>query len=273
MRTFPSRLLALAAALVALACASPATAVTNGDADTTHANVGALMADFTGFGIFPTCTGILLAPTVFLTSGHCTEDTGGGTILGVSFAPDPLAVSPASYIPVAKETLFPGFVLGDPFTDLVVLELAAPADGITPAALPTVGQLESFRSQKGQQDRTFVVSGYGSPGFVSAPGGKQIVFPDIRRMTTSKLDGFIDPDGKAKTKDATVSSMLKLSQSQGHGGGICFGDSGGPAFIGDTDVVAGVTTVGTKLCTGIFGSLRLDTLPVRSFLSAFVAVP
>jgi hypothetical protein len=258
-----------AAALVAAMLASPGRAITNGEPDTAHAAVGALLVDFPGFGIFPTCTGTLLSPTIFLTSAHCTEDTGGGEIVGVSFDPAPLATSPPQFVPKANQTLFPGFVLGDPFTDLEVIELEEPVTGVTPAQLPPLG---SLGDKKESADGPFTVVGYGSPGLVPSPGGKVPLSPDIRRFTTTKLDGYVRPKG-TKKGDASVSSLLKFSASGGHGGGVCFGDSGGPTFVDDANVIAGIAVLAQKNCSGIYEALRLDTLPVLSFLSAFVPVP
>ena len=70
-----------------------------------------------------------------------------------------------------------------------------------------------------------------------------------------------------------MSSLLKFSASGGHGGGVCFGDSGGPTFVDDANVIAGIAVLVQKNCSGIYEALRLDTLPVLSFLSAFVPVP
>jgi Trypsin len=261
-------ILFLAAAAAAAVLASPGRAITNGEPDTAHGAVGALLADFPGFGIFPTCTGTLLSPTIFLTSAHCTEDTGGGDILGVSFDPAPPSVSPPS-IGIKTKTLFPGFVPGDPFTDLEVIELEEPVTGVTPAQLPPLG---SLGDKHDATDGGFTVVGYGSPGLVPSPGGKAQLLPDIRRFTTTKLDGYVRPKG-ARRGDASVSSLLKFSASGGHGGGVCFGDSGGPTFVDDSNVIAGIAVLAQKNCNGIYEALRLDTLPVLSFLSAFVPVP
>lgn len=42
-------------------------------------------------------------------------------------------------------------------------------------------------------------------------------------------------------------------------GGTCFGDSGGPNFIGDSNVIAGVTSFGMNSnCAGTGGVYRVD---------------
>src|SRR5262245_55589667 len=91
MRRRPT-FIALSVALVAavLAGATPALAITGGQRDEVHTNVG--LVRFTlPEGRFR-CSGTLISPTVVLTAGHCTE--GPATNVYVSFdtdlQPDPL---------------------------------------------------------------------------------------------------------------------------------------------------------------------------------------
>src|SRR6185503_15040891 len=61
------------------------------DANNTYSNVGALVVQRVSDGqIFPICTGTLIAPTVFLTAGHCTAYaetlSPGAYVVGASFA-------------------------------------------------------------------------------------------------------------------------------------------------------------------------------------------
>ncbi|WP_323792032.1 trypsin-like serine protease [Nocardioides sp.] len=52
-----------------------------------------------------------------------------------------------------------------------------------------------------------------------------------------------------------------------HTGGTCFGDSGGPNFIGDGLVVAGVTSFGLNgSCGGTGGVFRVDRPAVLAFI-------
>jgi secreted trypsin-like serine protease len=55
-------------------------------------------------------------------------------------------------------------------------------------------------------------------------------------------------------------------------GGTCFGDSGGPNFLGSSSVIAGVTSFGLNgTCGGTGGVFRLDRQNVLDFITNFVA--
>ena len=50
-----------------------------------------------------------------------------------------------------------------------------------------------------------------------------------------------------------------LLSNNAHTGGTCFGDSGGPNFIGDSRVIGGVTSYGLNdACGGTGGVYRVD---------------
>ena len=56
-------------------------------------------------------------------------------------------------------------------------------------------------------------------------------------------------------------------------GGVCYGDSGGPAFILDTDMIVGVQSQGDRICRAGAITYRLDTPQARAFLGQFVTLP
>ena len=57
-------------------------------------------------------------------------------------------------------------------------------------------------------------------------------------------------------------------------GGTCFGDSGGPNFIGDSNVVGGVTSFGTTdTCKGHNGAYRVDQPDDLEWLATFGLTP
>ena len=69
-------------------------------------------------------------------------------------------------------------------------------------------------------------------------------------------------------------AWLRLSQNVATGdGGACFGDSGGPNFFGDSDLIAAITITGDAMCRATNVSYRLDTPSARNFLDDFVSLP
>lgn len=53
-------------------------------------------------------------------------------------------------------------------------------------------------------------------------------------------------------------------------GGTCFGDSGGPNFIGSSNVIAGVTSFGNNdTCAGTGGVYRVDRVDDLEWLNTF----
>jgi hypothetical protein len=56
-------------------------------------------------------------------------------------------------------------------------------------------------------------------------------------------------------------------------GGTCFGDSGGPHFLGTTNIVVSLTVTGDRFCRSTDVTYRTDTDSARSFLKDFVSLP
>ncbi|MGH2789477.1 MAG: trypsin-like serine protease, partial [Actinomycetota bacterium] len=71
-------------------------------------------------------------------------------------------------------------------------------------------------------------------------------------------------------------AWLKLAMNQATGdGGTCFGDSGGPHFLGgeDSNLIVSITVTGDAVCKSSDMTYRVDTPVARDFLDEFVAVP
>ena len=116
--------------------------------------------------------------------------------------------------------------------------------------LPALNVLDSLASKRGQQDVTFTAVGYGlQQSFPDAASWKEQA-DRVRMVATPHLlqinTGF--------TGDGSL-----LLSNNANTGGTCFGDSGGPNFIGNTNVVAGVTSFGlNSTCAGTGGVYRVD---------------
>lgn len=223
--------IAIASLGAALVTVSSAAAITGGAVDgDAHPYAGALVVDGS-----VACSGVLIAPNVFATAGHCGAD--GARV----------SVSLDSQLD-AGWSLLDGTLEVDPSkgSDLAVVVLDAPA-GVQPAALPAAGSVASIA--KG----ALVTSvGY---GYSSRAADGSFVYDGLRHNASSPVAGV-------------AKSLLKLSTSTG---GPCMGDSGGPQLSGDT--VLSVTSSGSKDCSGKAEGYRLDTVSARAFLGGFVALP
>ena len=60
---------------------------------------------------------------------------------------------------------------------------------------------------------------------------------------------------------------------RGGDGGICYGDLGGPHFLGDSGMVVSLTVTGDRFCRATDKTYRLDTPSARAYLDDFVTLP
>jgi hypothetical protein len=65
-----------------------------------------------------------------------------------------------------------------------------------------------------------------------------------------------------------------MNPARGHGG-TCYGDSGGPNFLGagetETNIVAAITVTDDAMCRATSVDYRLDTASPRAFLGQYVS--
>jgi hypothetical protein len=247
------RLIIMAAALAALAVLpSAAGAITYGSPDGNgHPNVGGLVSQTQySDGTWLYCSGTLISPTVFLTAAHCAE----GDSVGVTFDPAYQAGDAVSYGTWHADPLY-GKSQSDPH-DIAVVVFPKAIKGITPARLPAANSLASLSSTQ-----RFTSVGYGAYAVTNGPGGHAFLYDDVRGVATGTLNA-INP------------SWLRISMNPAKGdGGTCYGDSGGPNFLGATDIVAATTITGDYVCRATNVDYRLDTASARSFLKAYVTLP
>ena len=201
------------------------------------------------------CSGTLISPTVFLTAGHCTyqafnarvsfdsEITDGSTwVTGVAYA----------YPNYTNSTWW--------MNDVGVVVLDEPVVMAEYGALPEEDQLDTLKTRRGKQDTTFTAVGYGlqriNPVFVEADKVRMVANPRLIQINTPGFTG-------------DFSLLLSNNHSTG---GTCFGDSGGPNFLGDSTVVAGITSFGMNgNCAGTGGVFRMDRQDVLSWAGACLA--
>jgi V8-like Glu-specific endopeptidase len=246
------RVALLAAVLASLALAAPSGAITFGSADGSgHPNVGGLVAEQAySDGTWIYCSGTLVSPTVFVTAAHCEE----GARVRVSFSS---AYKDGDKVYSGTWHADPAYnqSQSDPH-DLAVVVFDKEVKGIAPAKLPKAGSLSNL---SGSQQFTSV--GYGAYEVTNQPGGHQYLYNDVRGVATGTLN-------------TTTQSWLKVSMNPSHGdGGTCYGDSGGPNFLGTSNVLAATTITGDAVCRSTNVDYRLDTASARNFLAPYVALP
>jgi V8-like Glu-specific endopeptidase len=261
-------LFAVFSVLVILAVAvSPVAAITDGTLDGNgHPYVGLMVAkDANGVPLWR-CSGTLISSTIFLTAGHCTESPAARA--EIWFEADMQTNSAALGYPTN------GQAHGTPYThpqydpnafflyDLGVVVLDAPVVMSTYGALPALNSLDGLKPNR---QTTFTAVGYGlQTAFPTATDWKEsrqkvrmVAYPHLVQINT----GF------------TGDGSLVLSNNT-NTGGTCFGDSGGPNFVGNSNVVGGVTSFGlNSTCAGTGGVYRVDRADDLAWLATFGVTP
>jgi hypothetical protein len=253
------RLIMGSAALVAaLAFTGPAGAVVYGSPDgNRHPQTGALLAPVPySDGTWAACSGTLISPTVFLTAAHC--DLGEARV-AVTFDSHYDAATGTEYWGTWHADPAYGTSQGNPH-DIAVVVLDTPVMGITPARLPAANSLAKAAT-RGQK---ITAVGYGAQS-VTIDHGPTFGYEDTRYYGVG-------------TVTTTSPAWLKASMNPklGDAGG-CYGDSGGPNFLGagatETNIVAATTITGDFMCRATNVAFRLDTAAARNFLGAYVTLP
>jgi len=286
----------LTAVLVVGLFAGSAFAITDGEPDNgRHPYVGLMLAqDAAGAPLFR-CSGTLMSATVYLTAGHCTEAPAAH--IEIWFEEGPIATDPAYLAAIAAGNTraqacaivrtdgvdtgsgYPceGDVGGTPYThpqydpnafflyDLGVVVLDEPYASSTYGALPQLRQLDELKTQRGKQDVTFTAVGY----------GLQQSFPDAASFKDVAIrQRLVSYPRLIQINNGYVRDFSILLSNNAHTGGTCFGDSGGPNFIGDSNVVGGVTSFGKNgNCAGTGGVYRVDQPDDLAWLATFGLTP
>ncbi|MDA1061863.1 MAG: trypsin-like serine protease [Chloroflexi bacterium] len=231
-------------------------AITDGEPDGgAHPYVGlAVFDDIDGKPMWR-CSGTLIAPRVFLTAGHCTESPAVRATIW--FEEDVESGIPGNGYPFSGATSHEGTAYTHPdyntnafyLFDFGVVILDDAVTDLGYAVLPTLGVLVGLATKRGRQDTTITAVGYGL---------QQInpVFAVAQRVRLKATLNLVDLNGTAGIPAGT-SVMLSGNH---HTGGTCFGDSGGPQFLSNTNVVVAVTSFGLNgNCAGVGGGYRVDT--------------
>jgi hypothetical protein len=268
--------------------AAPASAVTgNFEPDDEHPYVG-LVVFYDAEGNFLwRCSGSLLTPTVLLTAGHCTDqdaeespvsarvyfqqDAGANYdpttgIDPVSGYPETCAAGTLGVTCATSDELYDfGFddFAGFPNTrDVGLVILDQPITLSEYGSLAAPGTLDPLATQRGRQDVTFTVSGYGlsytNPVFTVSYRSRLMAETTLVNLNSANAGGF----------------NIQLSSAPANGrGGTCFGDSGGPVFLGgfESDLIVGVNSfVLNNNCAGVGFGFRVDSVEVQEWIESII---
>lgn len=237
-----------------LIMAQPASAITFGTLDGDgHPNVGAVVVKDQGT-YYAVCSGTLIAPKVFLTAAHCIF----GDAWWVTFDSTFSQTSPRLAGTAHAHPLFASGGANETY-DIAVIVLDQAVQGIEPAELPEAGYLGALKAARQLDDQTFVTVGYGTLRNDKRKGPHSLLPNADRRVAE-------------QSALALVKSWLTLSMNPSTGsGGTCYGDSGGPHFLGD--VVVSLTVTGDRFCRATDKTYRVDTPVARQFLADYVTLP
>lgn len=233
-------------------------------AGSTHPAVILIVIDSAGAPRYR-CSGTVIKPKLVLTAGHCVGEPGefsgfrvftesdvqNGNNNYPNAGPNTIEATAGHAHPLFTEALF--FL-----HDVAVIELHDP---IVLAAgeygqLPSLNELDALQSG---HSTTFTAVGYGvqriNPAKLVAEKVRMVAEPWLVQINTPYTGNF--------------SMLLSNNASTG---GTCFGDSGGPNFLGSSNVIAAVTSFGNNgWCGGTGGVFRLDRRDVLDFLAPYVA--
>jgi V8-like Glu-specific endopeptidase len=269
-------LLVLFSVLVMLTVAvSPVGAVTDGELDgNAHPYVVLLLMEVNGAPAFR-CSGTLLSATVLLTAGHCAGAPGEFSGMRVFWDSDVEAgrggitnnypfggLNSVEAVDWAAHPEYPNapFFVHD--VGVVVLQSPGVPLSVTSeyGTLPSVDQFDSLKT--GRKTR-FTSVGYGlqesyptqASFLASNTRTRYVAHPWLLQINVPGFTG--------------VGSMLLSNNA--NSGGTCFGDSGGPNFLGDSKLVAGITSFGINgNCAGTGGVFRTDRQDVLDFINSYL---
>lgn len=262
---------ALGALALIAASAAPASAIRFGEPDNgEHPYVGLMVAFENGSPAWR-CSGTLISETVFLTAGHCTF---GADHVEIWFDGHVKRVAEGGNYPLG-----PGDASGTPHThplfndatfwmhDAGVVVLDEPYTGTNGefGKLPAKDAWDKYLAPGGKKNLVAEPVGYGLQWARPDNNPK----PDVAKLDRMKAAARIIGDSYGGN---TGKGIFIVFSGNANTGGTCFGDSGGPIFMGtNSHVVGAVTSYGKNaVCAGQGGGYRIDQTDDLEFIGSFL---
>lgn len=260
-------------------------AIGGGDPDGAgHPNVGLIGFDLDGPGgalpPFALCTSFVATDSVVVTAAHCiavAPDASWAVTLEPGSPADPVLIPgifPDDFpFPIIVPVVYAEEVVMHPrfgegraqANDVAVLVFPdGTFSGVTPVELPQERELGALAAFGGLLRQDFTLVGYGTV--------------PIDRTTEQRLAEGFRQVASAPFQGLTPESLvLQATPEATDAGFVCAGDSGGPQFLGASNLVVslvgGVTNSGGRCGTGARFLQRLDTPVIREFLGQYVPLP
>jgi hypothetical protein len=249
------------------------------------------------------CSGSLVARSVFLTAGHCVAHPEA-TRAALWFTPGPIEVDIDYLLRLFLDPTFSGSCFDSPLFDgypcigdavgsphaypdfcfecapglpglvnrdvaVVTLDDPVPSSTVSRLAeLPAPGAVDTLGNGSGID-----LVGYGRAFQFHLPGKFLPPPPPGSRWTGSGTRLFA-PTTVVAGEFNQSEELLRLSQNGSDaagGGGLCFGDSGGPDLLGGTDTVMAVNSFVTNFnCKGVAYTQRVDLPDVLAWIRGFL---
>lgn len=180
------------------------------------------------------CTGVVVAPQVVLTAAHCGSGITRVMVGGNQVSP--MLDAGARIVPVRRVIIHPQY-RGAPFSenDINVLILNSPA-GVVPAPLATIEEMRAA------SDVELVGFGFNDPERPLGFGIKRQVAAPLGLVKLSPSDDL----GQLPSTLGFHEDYEFVAGRKGLGRDSCNGDSGGPAYVRNQNVLMGLTSRATR---------------------------
>jgi secreted trypsin-like serine protease len=241
-----------------LMTSGPSGAITYGHVDgDLHPNVGSLIAKNRHGKWVQWCTGAMVSDRVFLTAAHCVQGEDPERF-SVTF--DPVLSQDMATVHGVAHYDHRAYTQGTSRPHDIAVMVLDHAVGVQPVQLPRIGLLDDLKASHDLRGRLVTAVGYGTRR-TTQQGGPKSILPNRKRRYALQ---------HVKTIQSQWVS-LDMNPATGNAG-TCYGDSGGPHFLGgvNSNVEVALTVFGDAVCKAVDKDFRLDTKAAQNYIGRFV---